>query len=225
MQVDIVASPAFAFATVTIPPGGDLLVEAGAMASMSDGVDVETKARGGVLSGLKRSVLGGETFFINTFRAAAGGTVGVAPELPGDMTVIPVDASQPVLVQSGSWIASDSSVDIDTKWGGSKTFFSGKGLFLLRCTGAGDMLVASYGAILARTLAAGETFTLDTGFVVAFDESVQYDVHKAGNWKTTILGGEGLVTKFTGPGRLWMQTRSPQDLIGWIVPQIPTRSE
>ena len=225
MQVDIVASPAFAFATVTIPPGGDLLVEAGAMASMSDGVDVETKARGGVLSGLKRSVLGGTTFFINTFRAANGGEVGVAPDLPGDITVIPVDASQPVLVQSGSWLAGDSSVDVDTKWGGSKTFFSGKGLFLLRCTGTGDILAASYGAILARTLAAGETFTLDTGFVVAFDESVQYDVHKAGNWKTTILGGEGLVTKFTGPGRLWMQTRSPQDLIGWIVPQIPTRSE
>ena len=114
--------------------------------------------------------------------------------------MIPVDASQPVLVQSGSWLAGDSSVDVDTKWGGSKTFFSGKGLFLLRCTGAGDILAASYGAILARTLAAGESFTLDTGFVVAFDESVQYDVHKAGNWKTTILGGEGLVTKFTGPG-------------------------
>ncbi len=195
------------------------------MASMSDGVEVETKARGGVLSGLKRSVLGGTTFFINTFRAANGGEVGVAPDLPGDITVIPVDASQPVLVQSGSWLAGDSSVDIDTKWGGSKTFFSGKGLFLLRCTGAGDILAASYGAILARTLAAGETFTLDTGFVVAFDESVQFDVHKAGNWKTTILGGEGLVTKFTGPGRLWMQTRSPQDLIGWIVPQIPTQSE
>jgi len=60
--------------------------------------------------------------------------------------------------------------------------------------------------------------------VVAFDESVQYDVHKAGNWKTTILGGEGLVTKFTGPGRLWMQTRSPQDLINWIIPQVPTQS-
>jgi uncharacterized protein (TIGR00266 family) len=148
----------------------------------------------------------------------------VAPDLPGDIAVIPVDASQPVLVQSGSWLAGDSGVDVDTKWGGSKTFFSGKGLFLLRCTGVGDVLAASYGAILARTLATGETFTLDTGFVVAFDESVQFDVHKAGNWKTTILGGEGLVTKFTGPGRLWMQTRSPQDLISWIIPPVPTQS-
>ena len=99
-----------------------------------------------------------------------------------------------------------------------------EGLFLLRCTGAGDLLLSSYGAILSRVLGAGETYMLDTGHVVAFDESVQYDVHKAGNWKTTILGGEGLVTKFTGPGRLWMQTRSPQDLIGWIIPRLPTQT-
>ena len=75
------------------------------------------------------------------------------------------------------------------------------------------------------TLEAGQSYTVDTGFVVAFDESVQFDVHKAGgSWKTTILGGEGLVTRFTGPGRLWIQTRSPQDLIDWIIPQVPAKS-
>lgn len=81
----------------------------------------------------------------------------------------------------------------------------------------------SRGAIITRTLAPGEGFTLDTGHVVAFDESVNYEVHKAGNWKTTVLGGEGLVTRFQGPGRLWLQTRSPQDLIGWLVPKLPTQ--
>jgi uncharacterized protein (TIGR00266 family) len=221
MRVDIQANPAFSFATISIDPGGDVQTEAGAMAAMSDGVEVETKARGGVMQGLRRSVLGGESFFINTFRSAGGGTVSVAPSLPGDMTVIAIDGSQPVLVQSGSWIAGDSGVDVDTKWGGGKTFFSGKGLFLLRCTGAGDVLVASYGAILEMNLEAGQSYTLDTGFVVAFDESVQFAVHKAGNWKTTLLGGEGLVTRFTGPGRLWMQTRSSQDLIEWIIPHLP----
>ena len=85
------------------------------------------------------------------------------------------------------------------------------------------MLVSSYGAILTRTLRPGEGYTLDTGHVVAFDESVQYSVHKAGNWKTTVLGGEGLVTRFAGPGRLWLQTRSPQDFVGWLVPKLPTQ--
>ena len=222
MQVEIAASPSFSFATITIAPGGELQAEAGAMAGYSDGVEIETKARGGMMAGLRRSVLGGESFFINTFRAPGGGSVSVAPALPGDMAMIPI-GEQALLVQSGSWIASDPGVEVDTRWGGSKTFFSGEGLFLLRCTGRGDLLVSSYGAILTRLLAPGEGFTLDTGHVVAFDETVRYQVHKAGNWKTTVLGGEGLVTRFEGPGRLWLQTRSPQDLVGWLAPKLPTQ--
>jgi uncharacterized protein (TIGR00266 family) len=224
MRLNIEAGPAFAFGTITIDPGGELHVEAGAMAAYSDGVEVETKARGGMLAGLKRSVLGGESFFINTFRATSGGTVSVAPALPGDLSVVPVDGSRALMVQSGSWIASDPGIEVDTKWGGAKTFFSGEGLFLLRCTGQGDVLMASYGAILTMTLEAGQSHTLDTGHVVAFDEGVQYQVSKAGNWKTTILGGEGLVTRFTGPGRLWLQTRSSADLLDWLIPKLPTKS-
>jgi uncharacterized protein (AIM24 family) len=72
-------------------------------------------------------------------------------------------------------------------------------------------------------LAPGEAHTLDTGHVVAFDESIQYNVQKAGNWKTTMLGGEGLVTRFVGPGRLWLQTRSPSDFLSWLIPKLPTQ--
>ncbi len=225
MDVEIICSPSFAFATVTIAPGAEVQVEAGAMAAYSDGVEVETKARGGIMAGLRRSVLGGESFFINTFRAPPGGSVSVAPALPGDMTKVAVDGSQALLVQSGSWIASDPTIDVDTKWGGAKTFFAGEGLFLVKCTGHGDVLMSSYGAILTRTLNAGEAYTIDTGHVVAFDQSITYEVHKAGNWKTTILGGEGLVTRFAGPGRLWLQTRAPTDFISWLVPKLPTQRE
>lgn len=225
MQVEIAASPAFAFATITLPPGGEVKTEAGAMAAYSDGVEVETKSGGGFMKGLRRSVLGGESFFMNTFRSSGGGSVSVAPALPGDMTQIEIDGTHALLVQSGSWIASDTSVDVDTKWGGAKGFFSGAGLFLIRCTGQGHILASAYGAILTRTLAPGEGYTLDTGHIVAFDESVQYSVSKAGNWKTSILGGEGLVSRFVGPGRLWLQTRSPSDFVEWIVPKLPTQRE
>ena len=221
MQVDILAGPAFSFATLSIAPGGEVQVEAGAMAAYSDGVEVETNARGGLVAGLKRSMLGGESFFINTFTAPEGGSVSVAPALPGDMTTVTLEGSQALYVQSGSWIASDPTILVDTKWGGGKTFFSGEGLFLLRCTGSGDLLLSSYGAILTRTLGPGEGHTLDTGHVVAFDESIQYSVQKAGNWKTTVLGGEGLVTRFVGPGRLWLQTRNPSDFLSWLIPKLP----
>jgi len=222
LNVDIRFSPSFAMATVTLNQGEGLQAEAGAMTGMSGGVEITTKAQGGLLGGLKRSVLGGESFFINTFTASAGpGEVIVAPALPGDIIHLPVDGTKAVMVQSGSWLAGEASVAVDTKWGGAKTFFSGEGLFLLRCSGAGDMLVASYGAVFEMDLAPGQTYKVDTGHIVAFDEGIGYEVNKVGNWKSTILSGEGLVATFTGPGKLWQQSRSPADLVGWLTAKLP----
>jgi uncharacterized protein (TIGR00266 family) len=223
MIVDINSGPAFAFGEISLPAGGVVRVEAGAMAMTRGDISMSTSTQGGFLKGLKRS-LGGESFFVNDFSTTSGGVVAVAAALPGDMTVVSLSGAGGLMVQSGSWIASDTGVEVDTKWGGGKTFFSGEGLLLLRCSGQGDLLMATYGALRDVTLAAGETMTLDTGHVVAFDDTVTYSVRKAGSWKSTILGGEGLVTDFVGPGRVWLQTRSSSDLVAWIKSKIPTQS-
>jgi uncharacterized protein (TIGR00266 family) len=225
MDVEIRYSPSFALGVIALPPGGEVKAEAGAMTSMSGGVEIETKAQGGMLAGLKRSVLGEESFFINTFRAPSGGELTVSPTLPGDIVHLPLSGSGALMVQSGSWLASDAGVQVDTKWGGGRTFFSGEGLFLLRCTGAGDMIVSSFGAIEHRELAPGEVLKVDTGHIVAFEEGLGYQVNKVGGWKSTLLSGEGLVATFNGPGSLWMQTRSPSDFVGWLIPQLPTQRE
>jgi uncharacterized protein (TIGR00266 family) len=220
MQVQISSGPAFAFGEITLPAGGRVRAEAGAMAMTRGDVSISTSTQGGFMKGLKRS-LGGESFFVNDFTSDRGGVVAVAAALPGDMSLVTLNPTGSLLVQSGSWVASDPTVDVDSKWGGGKSFFSGEGLILLRCSGSGDLLLSAYGGILAHSLAAGEKMTLDTGHVVAFDDSVQYSVRKAGSWKSTILGGEGLVTDFTGPGRLWMQTRSSSDFVAWIQSKLP----
>lgn len=223
MQVDIKAGPAFAYGEVTLPPNGSLRVEAGAMAMQRGDVTISTSTQGGLLKGLKRTI-GGESFFVNDFTAGAGGgMVGVAAALPGDMVLIDLTQGHQIMVQSGSWIASDTTVNVDSKWGGRKTFFSGEGLILLKCSGNGHVLLSAYGAIVEASLADGEVMTLDTGHVVAFDDTITYSVRKAGSWKSTILGGEGLVTDFTGPGRVWMQTRSTPDFISWLTSVLPTR--
>ena len=224
MDIEISAGPAFAFGEVTLPPGGAVRVEAGGMAMTRGDIEIKTSTQGGFMKGLKRS-LGGESFFVNDFTSQRGGVVGVSAALPGDLTHVPLNPSGALMVASGSWLASDPTVAVDSKWGGAKTFFSGKGLILLRCSGAGDILISSYGAIRGYTLAAGETMTLDTGHVVAFDDTVQFKVRKAGSWKTTILGNEGLVTDFTGPGRVWLQTRSSTDFITWIAEKLPPDQE
>jgi uncharacterized protein (TIGR00266 family) len=221
MQTEIQYSPAFAAAKVTLDQGESVRAEGGAMLAMSSTVAIETAAQGGLMKGFKRKVLGGESFFMNTFTAQGpGAEVFFAPTLPGDIVVWPMQG-QTLFLQSGAYLASASTVEIDTQWGGSKTFFSREGLFMLRVTGAGDVLVASYGAIHAVDLEAGQTFTVDTGHMVAWTESITYAVRKVGNWKSTMLSGEGLVCDLTGPGRIYLQTRSQDAFLDWLIPRLP----
>lgn len=219
MQVEILYRPSYSLASVRLAPGESIRAEAGAMVSMSGGVRMETKMQGGLLGALKRSVLGGESFFINTFTAESAGDVALAPSLPGD--IIPIALDGELYIQSGSYLASSEGVEIDTKWGGAKSFFSREGLFLLKATGRGTVLVASYGAIHPIGLGAGERISIDTGHMVAFDATVRYTVKRAGGLKVTLLSGEGLICEYVGPGRVWMQTRSEDSFLSWLIPRLP----
>jgi uncharacterized protein (TIGR00266 family) len=223
MQTDVRYSPSFALAVVSLGPGEQCKAEAGAMVSKSDDVAIQTSTQGGFMKGLTRS-FGGESFFQNTFTAGPqGGEVTFAPSLPGDVVAWQL-TGQTVYLSSGAYLASAMSVNVDAKWGGAKTFFSREGLIMLRVSGHGDLLVACYGAIEARDLAPGERFTVDTGHMVGWSESVQYTVRKVGNWKSTMLSGEGLVVDLTGPGRIYLQSRSPEAFLAWLIPRLPQRT-
>ncbi|MEX2236896.1 MAG: TIGR00266 family protein [Dehalococcoidia bacterium] len=223
MEHEILYRPSYSLLVLRMQSGEEVVAETGAMVSMSNSIEVKTDTRGGLLSGLKRSVLGGESFFINTFRANSSGEISFAPALAGDITHLEL-RGQEVFAQSGAYLASAKSVEVDTKWGGGKSFFAGEGLFLLRLTGIGDVWLSSYGAIHEKVLGPGETYVVDTGHIVSFDGSMRYDVRKIGGLKTTFFGGEGLVADFTGPGRLLMQTRGPASFLDWLVPKLPKQS-
>ena len=223
MRTDIEYSPSFAMATVHLEPGEAVQAEAGAMVAMSPTVDISTSTQGGMLKGLRRSVFGGESFFLNTFTGTGSGAhVALAPALPGDIMTWPLTGNT-VFLQSGSFLAAPGSIDIDSKWGGAKTFFSKEGLFMLKCRGVGELIVSSYGAIQQVDLGAGQSYRVDTGHMVGWDEGVTYDVKKVGNWKSTALSGEGLVVHLTGPGRVFIQTRSPSSFVEWLIPKLPSQ--
>ena len=157
MRTEITYSPAYAVATIHLDPGESVSAEAGAMLAMTTSVQISTSTKGGMIKGLKRSVLGGESFFLNTFTAdGPDARVIVAPALVGDVIKWPLTGNT-VYVQSGSYLAAPDSIDVDSKWGGAKTFFSKEGLFMLKCSGVGDLIVSSYGAIHQVDLAAGES--------------------------------------------------------------------
>jgi len=224
MKVDVQHRPAFAIAFVTLNPGESVVGESGAMVTMRGGVQIETSARGGLFSALKRKVLGGESFFMNTFTASAGaGEVGFAPPMPGDIHAHEM-RGETLLVTSGCFLAAASTVQVDTQWGGAKTFFSREGLFLLRATGTGMLLLSSYGAVQKATLTPGEKLTVDTGHCVAWGEKVGYNVKRVGGIKSTLFSGEGLVVELTGPGDVYLQTRSQDAFLSWLIPQLPTKS-
>ena len=222
MQIDIKYDPAFAIAFVNLAQGESIRAEAGAMVSHTPGLQMETSTQGGFMKGLKRAV-GGESFFMNTFTAqTAGAELWVAPSLPGDVVAWPHNGT--LYVQSGSYVASSSGIEIDSHWGGAKTFFSSEGLFILRVSGQGELVLSSYGAIHAVDLQPGQTYTVDTGHMVAWTDGVQYAVRKVGGWKSTFLSGEGLVCDLTGPGRIYLQTRSQDAFLDWLIPKLPQPS-
>jgi uncharacterized protein (TIGR00266 family) len=223
MHTEVLYGPAYAAAKLTLDRDETVRVEAGSMLAMSGGVTLETSTQGGMFKSLKRSVLGGESFFMNTFTAQADGAeVWVAPSLPGDVVAWPHSGT--LYVQSGSYVASSSGIDIDSNWGGAKTFFSREGLFILKVAGKGDLVLSSYGAIHAVDLQPGQVYTVDTGHMVAWTENVQYSVRKVGGWKSTLLSGEGMVSDLTGPGRIYLQTRSQDAFLDWLIPKLPKSS-
>jgi uncharacterized protein (TIGR00266 family) len=226
MDVTIRHSPSFAVARCALAGGEALKAESGAMMAHSQGVEIEAKMQGGLLKGLKRSMLGGESLFLTTFTAPAqGGWVDCAARLPGDVTVLDV-GGEALNLSRGSYLCSTATVEIDTKWGGFKNLAGGEGGFLLHATGSGHVVVACYGALDLVTLTGGESFVIDSGHVVAFDPSVSYTTRKASTGlMNTLKSGEGLVMEFTGPGRVWVQTRNPGEFIAWLTTVLPFSRE
>ena len=223
MQTEIMYGTSFALARVTLAPGEQIRAEAGAMVSMDASMKVDTGTTGGLFKSLKRSVMGGESFFMNTFTADQDGSeLTLAPALLGSIEVLELQATD-MMVQSGSYLASEMGIEVDTKWGGARSFFGGEGLFLLKCSGRGTLIISSYGAIHKVSLQQGRTYTVDTGHIVAFDSTLSYNIRKVGSWKSTIFGGEGLVVDFAGTGDVYLQTRSAESFLGWLIPKLPTQ--
>lgn len=223
MQIDIQHRPSYSLAIVQLAPNERIRAESGAMVSMSASVNIETKAEGGIFKSLSRAALGGESFFQNFYQAGPqGGEVTLAPELPGDITLIEL-RGETLMVQAGSYLASENGIDLNAKIS-MKAFLSAEGISMLEAQGNGKLLVSSYGAVYERTLAAGEKYIVDTSHLVAFDATLNVVPRTAGGLKATLLSGEGLVVELTGPGRLYIQTRSPKALIDWIIPQLPKPS-
>lgn len=206
MKIEISCRPVHSIARVSLDAGESVVAESGAMVATSTNVGIQTSG-GGLKKGLKR-LFGGEAFFRNTFTANGGpGDVWLAQKLCGDMTTLDVAAGREWFIQSSAFVASSPGVEVDTKVGGFRGFFSGAGMFVLKAHGAGPCVVGGFGAL--HEVEVDGTYVVDTGHLVAWEAGLQYTVGKSGGgWVSSFLSGEGLVCHFSGRGRLWTQTRN-----------------
>jgi uncharacterized protein (TIGR00266 family) len=222
MHMELRHQPSFAVARILLDVGQGVRGESGAMAAMSMGIDIEAKMQGGFFKALKRSALSGDSFFVTTFRSqVAGGWVDLAANLPGDLAVIDVTADRGIAVTRGCWLANDEALEMNTGWGGMNNVFGGEGGFVARLTGTGQVVVAAYGALDLHTLEAGQSFTIDSGHIVAYDDGLQMRSRTVSGLMTTMKSGEGMVVDMTGPGRVWTQSRNPDALVTWLTSVLP----
>jgi uncharacterized protein (TIGR00266 family) len=227
VQISVRHQPSFAVVRVDLAPGEQVRAESGAMAAHSWGVEVDAQMHGGLVKSLSRSMLGGESMYVSTFTAHPHhpGWVDLAARLPGDAVVLECTPQTPLVLTKGSWLASGTGVDLDTRFGGTANLFGGEGAFVVHVTGSGPVVASCYGALDRHDLPEGGGFTVDAGHVVAYEDRLAPQMRKVSRgMMKTLRSGEGWVFDFRGPGTVWTQSRNPSEFIGWLARMLPARS-
>ena len=215
MDYNIDGNPDYGHLTVRLNPGESFIAEGGSMAWMSSGTEVKARLLGGFLPALVRKVVGGESLFVGEYSHSIGGEVTFSPAAPGTISHRRLSGDSLVLT-GGSFMACSPGVNLATKFGGLRSMFSGEGMFLIECSGFGDLFFNTYGALIEREV--DGAFTVDTGHVVAWEPSLEYTIRGMGGLKSTLLSGEGLAMRFSGSGKIYLQTRTLGSLASWLTP-------
>lgn len=200
---------------LVLDAGESVVVQPGSMQLMDTGFTIATSAGGALarrgIGGSFRSVLAGESLVRVVYTAKRDGQrLSLAPSHMGDLVALPLEEGG-WYVSRGAWLASTPEVELAVRYAGVKGWMANTGLFLLHATGAGTVFCAGFGAIARRELAEGERVLLDNRFVVAFRDTVTFElVTLTKELGTAALSGEGLVNRYTGPGTVVYQTRGAQ---------------
>lgn len=213
MKFEIGHRPMFSTLNLWLDAGDEIVSQPEAMVSMTTGIEIAAKVGGqsnkGVLGGI-RNLMSGESFFATIFRAKRDGQeLILAPRLQGDIVHLSVCDETRYFLTQGSYLANSSDAWIDFKYGGVRGVMAKKGLYVMHTQGTGDFFCSSYGDVIYRELQTDESFVVDNRFVIAFSDSVTFQLVKATS-KTVdaYFSGEGLVNRYTGPGTLIYQTRA-----------------
>jgi len=218
MEYEIKYKPSYSMLVVKLEPNESISAESGSMTYMDPNIDVQTRRREkSILGSIGLKLLGGQSFWVNDYRAQQNlGEVAFVSAPVGDIETLEVKPNQGYIVQKSSYIASTQNVELDIKWQGFTKGLFGQGLFMIKVTGDGTLFINTFGAIDKHTLKPGQTLVVDNFHLVAFSDTCDYNVKKFGGLKSTLLGGEGLVTEIRGPGDVYIQTKNLREFVEWL---------
>ncbi len=218
MEYEIKYRPSYSMLVMKMDKGESIKSEAGALTYMSPSIDVETSTRDkSILKTIGMSLFGRQSLFVNRYVAMDDGSeVALVAAPVGDIETFKVTPKKGYIIQKSSYIASTDNVDLDVRWEGFRKGLFGQGLFMIRTSGSGQLFINTFGAIDKHVLKKGQQLVVDNFHLVAFSDTCDYTVEKFGGWKETILGGEGLVVNITGPGEVYIQTKSVSEFVNWL---------
>ncbi|MCW3993348.1 MAG: TIGR00266 family protein [Candidatus Bathyarchaeota archaeon] len=218
MKHEIRYKPSYSMLVVNLEQGEKITAESGAMTYMDPNIDVHTRKREkSLLGSIGLAIFGRQSFWVNDYTASNGsGEVAFVSAPVGDIETLEVKPNQGYIIQKSSYIASTENVNLDVKWEGFTKGLFGQGLFMIKVTGNGTLFINTFGAIDKHTLESGQTLIVDNFHLVAFSDTCNYKVTKFGGLKETLLGGEGLVTRITGPGDIYIQTKNLREFVEWL---------
>lgn len=219
MKSQINGAPAFAHVHLDLDPGEQVTAEADAMSSMDAGLEMSTSFNGGFVSGVARRVFGGESLFVNTFTNTSQRPqrITFTQATPGDIREVDLNG-QSLCFQPGAYLASTPGVNLGMDYAGIASFLGKEGLFKLQVSGTGKVWFGAYGGLVEKEID-GE-YIVDTSHLVAYDPGMKLKVQLAGGIFSSFFGGEGLVTRVEGKGRIIIQSRSMDGLASWLNPKL-----
>ncbi len=210
--------------TVELNPGEKVYGEAGAMVYMSSNINMEAKMRGGLLKAIGRK-MAGETIFLTEFTPTGGsGIVAFGGNAPGTIKPIEIAPDKEFIAQKDAFLCAEDTVELSVALQRrlGSVFFGGEGFILERLSGHGTAFIHACGDFVEFELDAGQRLKVDTGCVVGWDDTVDYDIERVKGIKTMFFGGEGLfLTTLTGPGKVLIQSMTLHNLASALSPFLP----
>jgi uncharacterized protein (TIGR00266 family) len=215
VKYEIRYKPAFATLFITLNPGERLTAEAGAMLSMAAALSINTQFSGGLIPGLLKKFLGGESLFVNEFRNSTAQPLELvlSQSMPGDLAFVELKGNS-LCFQPGAYLAHTAGVNLGVEWAGFSSWLSGEGLFRLKVSGRGLVFFGGYGGISERQV--NQSLIVDSGHLLAYEPGIKMNLRLAGGLLGSVTSGEGIVNRLTGQGKIYLQSRSTSGLVRFL---------